>query len=86
MLKTGKSYKIDWEKHFTINELNYYIKQGFNFSLFCEKYNECVQQKTTSKKFEFLGTSYHPCGHFHVEYAKVKINNEELLIPKEMLI
>ena len=81
----GKKYKINWDHPFTISELVYALNQGFDSAIFCSKYKNPKNTKFNSK-FEFLGMGYHPSGHFHKEFAKVKIDEDIVLIPHQMLI
>lgn len=83
-LIAGKFYKINWGYPFTIHELEYAQSQGFDSILFCSKEDNPKNTKFNSK-FEFLGMGYHPSGHFHKEFAKVKIDDDIVLIPHQML-
>ena len=55
-------------------------------SLFVDKYKEAIEKKLYNKQFEFLGMSYHPSGHFHIKFAKVRLFGDEVLMPHQMLI
>lgn len=80
----GKKYKINWSYPFTIYEINYNINQGFDIEKFC-LLQENPSYNKFNLKFEFLGMGYHPSGHFHKEFAKVKIGEDILLIPHQLL-
>lgn len=86
VLKPGKFYKINWCKEFDLRQFNYYQNQGFNVSLFVDKYQEAIDKKLYNSKFEFLGMSYHPSGHFHIKFANVRIFGDDVLLPHQMLI
>ena len=85
-LKPGKCYGIQWDKEFDLKQVNYYQNQGFSMSLFVDKYKEAIEKKLYNKQFEFLGMSYHPSGHFHIKFAKVRLFGDEVLMPHQMLI
>lgn len=84
-LVAGKKYQIDWSYGFSISDIEYYQNQGFNSEKFCKKQEECRVKEKIYSKFEYLGMAFHPSGHFHCSFAKVKILDEVLLIPHRCL-
>lgn len=84
-LVVGKKYQIDWAYGFSISNIEYYQNQGFDSEKFCKKQDECRAKEKTYSKFEFLGMGFHPSGHFHCSFAKVKILDDVILIPHQCL-
>lgn len=85
-LKIGKKYKISWGEEFSIQTFRYYIDQGFRSDIFCEVYDKVIDKKKSNSKFEFLGMFCEDSINFYKKFAKVKVLDNEILIPHTMLL